>query len=581
MVEPGKFRPATEHELSATLDVTWHAIAEARKNMSVLQDGRDALEKRNEQLKKELEQAREKLKEVSALEQQLKKAAAKNAELQQTLDAEKARGDDLGKQFTEAANRVHAFQKQLGESKARSCALEEQAQGAVSKGDELQRALDAEKARSDDLQKQLSAAADSVQAVENQLSESQQRSHSIEEQLDKVGDKQKLLTDELSSAREAMARLVEENERLQRELAEMRDELAAKNAELANDGQLMSAALQIDLDALHRSIEQIDACLDDQTANSILTPAHQGKRVIWIGCKNCTDCTQFAAHDMEKLAVSGPDQALEILTGQGADALVTDISAAGIDWLSDVRKRWPDLAIIVTTGYADGRPETDAAIRRVATTVIPQSCGHDEVAAAVRVAFLRKAISSGTEALGAGCTPERPRLLLADDDEMIRKLLSTRLDQRGHDTVCVEDGAAAWEAVQSNEFDVVITDILMPHLGGIELTTKLKMFKPKLPVIVLSAAEDAASSLAALRAGAFCYVVKPADIDELALVIQRAMHADRLERELREQHVLLEKRTAELEKALQELQEAAALLTSQGRPRAERAGAPAGCSVAQ
>ena len=292
-------------------------------------------------------------------------------------------------------------------------------------------------------------------------------------------------------------------------------------------------------------------------------------------------CGLFAEFSMVKLAASSPDQALEMLSGQQADAVVTDIALTGIDWLTDVRKRWPELIIVVTTGPADSHLAVSSSLCSVATTVLTQPYEHEDVAVAVRCAFLSKVVSSGGEALGAERTPTRARLLIAEDDEATRKLISACLHERAYDTTCVEDGVAAMEALAANDFDVLITDIQMPRMDGIELTTKAKTLKPRLPVIVLSAAGDVETSLKAMRAGAYCYVPKPADIEELSLFIERAMLADRLERELREQNALLDKRTNELDKALHELQglqETINQIAARRRPQTERAGEPAGSS---
>jgi len=116
----------------------------------------------------------------------------------------------------------------------------------------------------------------------------------------------------------------------------------------------------------------------------------------------------------------------------------------------------------------------------------------------------------------------------------------------------------------------------MLRMDGIELTAKVKTLKPRLPVIMVSAAGDVKAWLTAMRAGAYGYVPKPASMEELALFVERAMLEERLERELREQSVLLDKRTNELDKALhelRELEEVVKLIATRGQT--ERAGEPA------
>ena len=283
---------------------------------------------------------------------------------------------------------------------------------------------------------------------------------------------------------------------------------------------------------------------------------------------------------MESLAVSNPEQALEILSSQGADGLITDLAATGIDWLSDVRKRWPELIIIVTTGPADASFAGDSPLCGIATTVFTQPYEPQDIVMVIRCALLRQALSSGTEAMDLGFTSARPRLLIAEDDESTRRLLSTGLDERGYDTICVEDGVAALAAIKADDFDVLVSDIQMPRMDGIELTTKAKELKPRLPIIITSAADEVETSLKAMLAGAYAYIPKSLGMEELSTLIGRAMLVGRLERQLREQGALLDGRTDELEKALhelQELQETVKLIASRRQQsQDERAGAPAG-----
>ena len=280
-----------------------------------------------------------------------------------------------------------------------------------------------------------------------------------------------------------------------------------------------------------------------------------GKRVLFVGPAAPPLCETFSSHDIELLTASDSEQALGVLSGQGVDALITDIEVSGIDWLSTVRGRFGDLIIIVTTGFTDGNLVTDTQLGSIATTVISQPYEPEDIAVAVRHALRREVMSSGAAALKMDSAPRRPRVLAAEDDKACRALLSVRLRKAGHDVTCVEDGHLALEAIESNDFDILLTDIQMPRMDGIELTRKVKKLKPRMPVIVMSANSEVDASLEALRAGAYCYVVKPVNFDELALFMDRAMLSIRLEKELREQNVLLEARTKELERTLTALRE--------------------------
>ncbi len=263
----------------------------------------------------------------------------------------------------------------------------------------------------------------------------------------------------------------------------------------------------------------------------------------------------FSPLGIELLTASSSEQGLEILSSKKTHVLVTDIRTSGLDFLSTVRRRFPDLAIIVTIGFSDGHLITDTELGSIATTILTQPIKQEDVVVAVRSAFLDRIISSATQTLNTDGETIHPRVLLAEDDSSCRVLLAAQLEKRGYNTTCVEDGVSALEAIESDDFDILLTDIMMPRVDGIELTRKVKRLKPKLPVIVLSAIGDVDASLRALCAGAYCVAVKPVSVQELSLFIDRAVLTEKLRCELREQNALLEKTAEELRKSLNELTE--------------------------
>jgi sigma-B regulation protein RsbU (phosphoserine phosphatase) len=105
------------------------------------------------------------------------------------------------------------------------------------------------------------------------------------------------------------------------------------------------------------------------------------------------------------------------------------------------------------------------------------------------------------------------RLLVVDDDEMNRDMLSRRLARKGFDVSVAEDGAAALAAIDSNEFDLVLLDIMMPGIDGFQVLERLRQeFSPlELPVIMATAKGASDDIVSALRLGANDYVTKPLD----------------------------------------------------------------------
>ena len=125
------------------------------------------------------------------------------------------------------------------------------------------------------------------------------------------------------------------------------------------------------------------------------------------------------------------------------------------------------------------------------------------------------------------------RILLADDEAKIRDLLGQFLELEGHTVVGVESAEAAQAQLESHEFDIVITDLRMPGMGGLGLLAWLQEAGPALPAIVISAYGDISDAVEAMHRGAADYLVKPFEPAELALRLDRAVRNFRLERSLR------------------------------------------------
>jgi two-component system, NtrC family, response regulator HydG len=133
------------------------------------------------------------------------------------------------------------------------------------------------------------------------------------------------------------------------------------------------------------------------------------------------------------------------------------------------------------------------------------------------------------------------RALVVDDDESVRAALEGLLTGEGYAVQTAEDGVAALEHASDSAPDVVVTDLDMPRMGGMELLERLRQLDRALPVIVVTSAHDAASAVAAMRAGAEDYLTKPIDFDALVVSVERALEGrdvrvenENLRRQLRE-----------------------------------------------
>ncbi len=116
-----------------------------------------------------------------------------------------------------------------------------------------------------------------------------------------------------------------------------------------------------------------------------------------------------------------------------------------------------------------------------------------------------------------------PRILVVDDDEILRATLTTILSRRGFEVDSVADGLEALEAIRSKVYDLVVTDIEMPRLNGITLLDRASVLNPRLSFIVITAYASVESAVEALRRGAYDYLLKPLNFDDLILKIQRLL----------------------------------------------------------
>jgi DNA-binding NtrC family response regulator len=131
-------------------------------------------------------------------------------------------------------------------------------------------------------------------------------------------------------------------------------------------------------------------------------------------------------------------------------------------------------------------------------------------------------MSSAEEGHRVAQPPKAFRVLMVDDEELVCHAVVALLKSRGHDAVGVRSGADALERLQREYFDVLLCDVRMPGMSGLELLTKALDMVPGIPVIMLSGASDLSTGRDALRRGAMDYLVKPVELDELDRVVQVA-----------------------------------------------------------
>jgi len=123
------------------------------------------------------------------------------------------------------------------------------------------------------------------------------------------------------------------------------------------------------------------------------------------------------------------------------------------------------------------------------------------------------------------------RILIADDQDMMRDSLAGTLVREGHEVVACADGSAAIGRLQAARFDLLITDLKMPRMTGIELLIEVKRLRPEMPVVLMTAFATVNTAVEAMKLGAYDYIQKPFDGDEIKLLVERTLEHNRLIRE--------------------------------------------------
>ncbi len=141
----------------------------------------------------------------------------------------------------------------------------------------------------------------------------------------------------------------------------------------------------------------------------------------------------------------------------------------------------------------------------------------------------------------SGRRPENPRhfpdvmkkatILLIDDDDSLRRVMEFSLTEAGHKVETASNGEDGLRRFEKIPFDAVITDITMPGLNGMEVLARVRARDPDLPVIMITAYGTIESAVQAMKEGAFDYITKPFNRDELRLTLEKALRLRRLEKE--------------------------------------------------
>jgi putative nucleotidyltransferase with HDIG domain len=154
---------------------------------------------------------------------------------------------------------------------------------------------------------------------------------------------------------------------------------------------------------------------------------------------------------------------------------------------------------------------------------------------------------------------ETENILVVDDEEAIREVVSTMLEAKGYHCTVASNGRVAQEQILKSTPDLVLSDMIMPEMDGLKLLEWMREYDPEVPVIMVTAIHDISTALEAIRRGAYDYILKPFEKDQLYLGVGRALQHRSLILENRNYQrnleQLVEERTAQLSGALVQLEQ--------------------------
>ncbi|MGB7068294.1 MAG: sigma-54 dependent transcriptional regulator [Pyrinomonadaceae bacterium] len=138
----------------------------------------------------------------------------------------------------------------------------------------------------------------------------------------------------------------------------------------------------------------------------------------------------------------------------------------------------------------------------------------------------------------------KKKALVVDDDKVTLNLLKFQLESEGFETTLAEQGTTGLERVRENDFDIILTDLNLPDISGIEMVRKSKEIAPQTEIIMITGFGSTEKTIEATKAGAFYFIEKPVDFDQLLPLIEKAVERKQQTLEIQELRGKLSSRTS-------------------------------------
>ncbi|MBW1786179.1 MAG: response regulator [Deltaproteobacteria bacterium] len=213
---------------------------------------------------------------------------------------------------------------------------------------------------------------------------------------------------------------------------------------------------------------------------------------------------RLALRDLKADVAYDGEQALEALKKEEPDMMILDLRMPGIDGtevLRRVKKEHPNVEVVILTGHGTDKDEKEA-MRLGATAYLKKPIDIDQLVGAVR--------------------KEKLKVLLVDDEKEFVESLSERLALRNLEAEVAHDGEEALKAVKEGKPDVMVLDLRMPGINGIEVLRRVKKENPDMAVVILTGHGTDKDEKEAMRLGATAYLKKPVDVDQLVGTLHKA-----------------------------------------------------------
>ena len=218
-------------------------------------------------------------------------------------------------------------------------------------------------------------------------------------------------------------------------------------------------------------------------------------------------------------------EGLKELKNQSVDILLLDLKMPGKDGiqvLRELRECNPDVIVIIMTAYATVETAREA-MRLGAYDYLTKPLDPDVV-----ISTIHKALEKRQQDLEMKALAEEPRILVVDDDPIVCKSLEDIFKDEGYHTIITTTGCEALEKMRRESFNILIADLKLPDMSGIELITAARAIDPEILAIIITGYPSIETAVESIKTSAYDYIIKPLDPEEVVAAVKRGWEKQRL-----------------------------------------------------